>query len=329
MKDKLLGVLKRLAKNAAGTQVAKTICQCFERLDTKTDEALKGSLIEMLGEIGKDFSCEAQVLPTLWRGLMDFGSAILRRKSIDAIGEMYRWGEKPPENVIEALITLMRDSFLIVHLGAIRVIGDHPQWLSDWQAAECLELVGARLDYYSKAYREQLKSLCGAAITIGKRFARFDGYVFGLVIRVFPTGDEYSDRDILGDLVGLIDPDNPLAPKVALLIASHLSNYERNRSSDYQYDERRWLVQWLLGLSPSIYESVKKDLFAASKVVAQRDAWEACYLADLFSQRGDHDLEAEVLWLAAKPMQGEKQYARFSEVLHELEKVALANANTR
>jgi hypothetical protein len=329
MKGKLLSVLKRVAQNGTGTNIAKTICQCFECLDTKTDEDLKGSLMEMLGEIGKNFSCEALVLPTLWRGLMDFGSAILRRKSIDAIGEMYRWGPKPPENVVEALITLMRDSFLIVHLGAIRVVGDHPDWLGDRQAAECVELISARFDYYSKAYREQLKNLCEAAISIGRHFGRFDRYVFGLVIRVFPTGDEYSDRDILGDLVGLIDPDNPLAPKVALLIASHLSNYERNRNSDYQYDERRWLVQWLLGLSPSIYESVKKDLFAASKVVAQRDAWEACYLADLFSQRGDHDLEAEVLGLAAKPMQGEKQYARFSEVLHELEKVALANANTR
>jgi hypothetical protein len=48
------------------------------------EDGFKACCILLLGKMGTDYQLQPRVLPQIWHALMDYGSALVRAKAIDA-----------------------------------------------------------------------------------------------------------------------------------------------------------------------------------------------------------------------------------------------------
>ena len=77
----------------------------------------------LLGVLGRNFALRGRALPLLWRGLMDYESAWVRAKAIDAAVEMFSSSSSsPPENMVDIILVHLRDPKVVVHQAAWRAV---------------------------------------------------------------------------------------------------------------------------------------------------------------------------------------------------------------
>lgn len=324
-KQKLLDVIKKLAENGPAT-VGETVIRCFEGLDTKTNEDFKSAIVTLLGEIGKGYAFQPRVLPPLMKALMDYESQVIRATAIRSVEEMYRHAQSaPPKNLVDILILHLHDRYVIVHKAAIRALEWKGRWLSRSQTIEALNgMIGWLNTYRNDPY--YLDDLCQAIVQVAAYYPDLKSLVAKSVTRILPTNEQLVDEKLAESLTRYIQPDEPTAGVVARHIVWCLGHYYRDRYQDSRFSERVRMFEWLYQIPQAIYVRVKPALIEAAKQIAARDAFESCFLAGLFAQRGDYSEEENVLTDAADSLSGEKRYHSLRKKLLDLRAVAAANA---
>ena len=324
-KNEVLNCIKELVKYDP-INTGEAIINCYNHVDTKNHKYFKSSLVDLLGEIGKNYSMKPKILPFIMRALTDFESQLIRAKGIRAIEEMYRYGEsKPPKNVVDFLIISLEDQYTIIHKSVIQAFGWNSNWLNREQAIEALNVMIDWL-YTYKDQPYQFKDICEAVINVSRRWKDFQNIIFKQIDNLLPTNEKLVDESIIERMLYSIEPDDELVSIISVRqIAFCLGNYSRDHYNSYDDSRRLEMFQWLHKISYNVYLETKSDLLKSAKKLAEKDSWESCYFTSLFAQFGDYVLEREILEIALNSISGEKRYEQLKERLDTLNIVATAN----
>jgi hypothetical protein len=309
------------------SDVFDVVSGCLNQPAGYQANAFKACCVSLLGELGKDYLLRPRALPLIMRALMDYESAWVRATAIDATVEMFSYSTAhPPANVVDTIIVHLQDQYVAVHKAALKAVSWRPSWFDDEQALEVLNCLSAHLRVYrDDAY--QLDDICDAILGIGRRHEQFKRAALRLVGTVFPTGEELVDAKIAEELARFADPEEDIAPFVAKMVGTFLGRHDRDRHNYYGHSRRGRMFEWLHGLSPRGFQTAADSLLSSAMEVAQRDPWECCLFASLFSHFGAFYLEHNILAAAAEALPAEPRHAAFRSMLTQLAALAAGNAS--
>lgn len=95
---------------ARPSEVFDSVNGCLNQPFEHLEDGFKACCVSLLGEIGKNYLLRPLVLPLIWRGLMDYGSAWVRAKAIHATVEMFSYSSSsPPANLVDTIIVHLQD----------------------------------------------------------------------------------------------------------------------------------------------------------------------------------------------------------------------------
>lgn len=324
-KWKMQKCLEELCK-AKPSETFDSICDCLSQSSAHLEDDFKAFCMTLLGLLGRDFALRGRAMPLLWRGLMDYDSAWVRAKAIDAVVELFSSSPtSPPANLVDTLIVQLQDPYKVVHQAAWRAVSRRPDWFDRKQAYDALLLLGGYLiPYRNEEYR--LKEICPAILNIGRREHRLKLLALRMVEQVFPTGEMYVDQEIAECMVQFCDPSEKMAGLVAKNIGAYLARHDRDRVNNFGDRERILMFEWLHQLPIGTFQRIADDLLASAKEVAKRDHWEACYFASLFSHFHVFRYEQRVLKTAISAIPDEPRYERLRALLRTFAKTAAGNA---
>ena len=282
--------------------------------------------MSLLGELGKDYTLRPQVVPLLWRALMDYDSDWVRSQAIEATVEMFPYSaSSPPANMVDTIIVHLQDPKNVVHQAALRVVSRRPRWFDERQSFEALKC----LERHLQAYRNdkyQLDDICKGILSVSRRYERLKPFALRLVESIFPTDEYFVDAEIAEALIGFCEPDDENAVLVAKNISAHLASQDRDHYNSYEYSERLHMFEWLHRLPVETYQSVAEDLLASAKKIAERDVWESCHFASLFSHFQAFRYEQAVLESAVNSVPEEPRHETSRANLYQLAMIAAGNA---
>ena len=324
-KDRFQKCLAELCK-VKPSEAFDSICGCLNQPSAHLDDGFKACCVSLLGELGKDYTLRPQVVPLLWRALMDYDSDWVRSQAIEATVEMFPYSaSSPPANMVDTIIVHLQDPKNVVHQAALRVVSRRPRWFDERQSFEALKC----LEWHLHAYRNdkyQLDDICRGILSVSRRYERLKPFALRLVESIFPTGEYFVDAEIAEALTGFCEPDDENAVLVAKNISAHLASQDRDHYNSYKYSERLRMFEWLHRLPVETYQGVAEDLLASAKKMAERDVWESCYFASLFSHFQAFRHEQAVLETAINSLPEEPRHKKFRADLYQLAMVAAGNA---
>jgi hypothetical protein len=303
-----------------------TVSACLTQPGIYLTTEFKACCIALLGVLGKDYEVRPRALPLLMNALMDYESAWVRCKAIEATVEMFPSRDgPPPSNVVDTIVVHLQDPLVIVHRAALQAVSRHRSWFDSRQSVEVLSCLATHLRVY-RDDKHQLKDICEALLTIASRDGRLKAFALRMIESVFPTEEEYADADIAEELLRAFAPDERGAPRVARVLATFLGKYERDRYNSYADSRRDKMFEWLHELPCEHFEVVADDLLSSAKRLAARDAWECCHFASLFSHFGAFRAEREVIQIASRALPREPKFDSFRDDLDSLAAIAETNA---
>ena len=324
LKRLLEGCIKEIAK-AWPERLMDSVLKCFNSCDSRSQSDFKSSLVRIIGAIGSRYDCQPQVLPSLMKALMDYESVGVRAAGVEATEAMFRYSRAPPpSNVLDVLVLHLRDEYVAVHKTATRTLRGEGRHLNEQQAQEALVALRALAQAY-RAQPYELDDICDAVLAVSARSRTLRMLGLQIIAGVFPTKENLVDERILEALCGATAPGDDVAIYVARSVAWCLSNYERDRYNTYQYQDRARFFDWLLRIPQPVYDKVQTDLADSAYKLAERDPWEVCHFAALFSRFGDHDIEAEVLRRASGALSGRKSIDTLQRALNRIRRAGMAN----
>ena len=324
-KRQLQGCLEKLCRTKP-SEVFGSVFGCLQQPSAHLEDGFKACCVSLLGELGKDYLLQPRVLPLVWRALMDYGSTRVRANAIHATVEMFSSSTaSPPANLVDTIIVHLQDPKVVVHQAALRAVSWRSTWFDERQAIEALTCLNAHLRVYHDD-KYQLDDICGAILSIGRRDERLKLFALRMVRSIFPTGEEVVDATITEELIRFCEPSERIAGLVAKDIGTYLARYARDHYNHYGYSKRFRMFRWLHQLPVAAYQRVADDLLASAKQVAQRDAWEACHFASLFTHFRMFRYEQCVLEAVANALPDEPRQETFRTSLHQLAMIAAGNA---
>ena len=323
--QRLQTCLKKICK-AKPLEAFDLVSGCLNNPLEDLENGFKACCVSLLGELGRDYQLQPHILPLIWRALVDYGSAWVRAKAIQAAGEMFSSSTaSPPANLVDTIIVHLQDPKVVVHQAALRTVSRHPSWFDEKQSFEVLKCLNAHLHVY-RDEKYQLDDICHGILRIGYRNGHLKLFALRMVKSVFPTGEKLVDVKIAEELIRYCKPDDEYATLIAKDIGVHLASHDRDHYNDYAYSERLRMFEWLQQLPKVTYQRVTDHLLASARELAKRDAWEACHFASLFTHYRMFQYEQSVLETVANALPEEPRHETFRTSLHKLAMIAAGNA---
>ena len=323
-KQRLLTCLKNICK-AKPSEAFDIVSGCLNNPLEDLEDGFKVGCVSLLGELGKDYRLQPRVLPLIWRMLMDYDSAWVRSQAIDAIVEMFSSSTaSPPANMVDIIIIHLQDPKVVVHQNALRAVSRCPSWFNESQSIEILNCLAQHLKAYSDD-KYQLDDICDAILRISCQNGHFKLFALRMVESVFPTEEEHVDAKIAEQLIWFYEPDDVNAALVAKDIGTYLAIHDRDHYNYYGYSKRLRMFEWLHKLPEETYKNAADDLLASARKMAERDAWETCHFASLFSHFRMFRHEQSILEAIANALPEEPRYESFRTSLYQLAILAAGN----
>lgn len=318
--------LKELCR-AKPTETSEVVFDCLKQPSANPENEFRAFCMTLLGILGRNFALRGRVLPLIWHGLMDYESAWVRAKAIDAAVEMFSSSSSsPPANMVDIILVHLRDPKVVVHQAAWRAVSWRPSWFDQKQAHEALSYLGGYLHPYNDE-KYHLKDICDAILNIGRREQHLKVSALRVVTSVFPTGEKHVDRTIVENMIRICEPSEKIAWLIARHIGTFLARYGRDRFNDYRRSERLRMFEWLHLLPTATFQRIADDLLVSAKRVAKRDHWEVCYFASLFSHFRDFRCEQIILDTAIDALSEEPRDQRSRSRLKQFARTAAGNAS--
>ena len=308
------------------SEVFESVCDCLDQPSAHLEDGFKACCVSLLGVLGKDYTLRPQVLPLIWRGLMDYDSDWVRSRAIKATVEMFSSpASSPPANMVDTIIVHLQDPKIVVHKAALQAVLQRPKWFDERQSIEVLECLAGHLQVY-RDDTYQLEDICRGILSVSRRYERLKPFALHLVESIFPTDESFVDAEIAEALIGFCERDDENAALVAKNIGTHLANHDRDRYNDYGLSKRFRMFKWLHQLPKETYQRVADDLLTSARRIAKRDDWESCHFASLFSHFQAFRHEQAVLEIAVNSLPEEPRHEKFRANLHQLAMIAAGNA---
>ena len=313
--------------NIKPSETFDSIYDCLSQASAHLEDGFKAFCVTLLGVLGRNFALRGRVLPLIWRGLMDYESAWVRAKAIDAAVEVFSSPtSSPPAHMVDIILVHLRDEKVVVHQAAWRAVAQRLSWFDPKQAHEALILLWGYLSpYHDDKY--QLEKICLAILNIGRHEQSLKLLALRTVEQVFPTWEEHVDQKIADSMVRFCDPNEKIAGLVAKNIGVYLARHDRDRVNNFRDRERKLMFEWLHQLPTGTFQRVADDLLVSAKEVAKRDHWEACYFASLFSHFRAFRYEQSVLETAVSALPVEQRNENLRALLQSFAKTATGNAS--
>lgn len=288
-KHKIVKCLEELCKSRP-REVFDSVYGCLSQPSPQLGADFRGTAVSLLGELGNTFGLQARALPILMRELMNYGSAWVRAKAIDSATKMFY--SPPPTNVVDTIIVHLQDPKIVVHQAAVRAVDRRSGWFDASHAEEAVDCLAALVFAY-RTDPYELEHICEAAIAMANRHPGLKKYALAIVESVFPTKQEYVDKKIVEELVHMTKPNERIAARVAVHVATHLAMFDRDR---YNGDrDRDQMAVWMHELPTSTVTSIADNLLEQATQLASRDFWESWQFASLFAKNGLLAHEQKVL----------------------------------
>jgi hypothetical protein len=324
-KQRLQKCLKELCE-ARPSEVVDSVSGCLSQPLEDLEDGFKACCVSLLGKIGKDYQLQPRVLPQIWRALMDYGSALVRARAIDATVEMFSYSSgSPPANLVDTIIVHLRDPKVVVHKAALRAVSRCPRWFDERQSDEVLTCLSSHLHAY-RDDKYQLDDICEGILAISRHHERLKVSALRMVKSIFPTGEELVDSKIAENLMWFCKPGERISWLVAKEIATYLGLHQPDRLNSYRYSPRERMFECLHELPAGAYQRAAEDLLSSARRLAERDAWESCHFASLFAHYRAFRYEQIVLETTANALPEEPRHESFRGGLRQLAMVAAGNA---
>ena len=321
LKQSVVKCLEELCK-AKPREVFDLVHGCLVEPNSQIGEDFRGAAIALLGELGSHFDLQQRALPILMRELMNYESAWARAKAIYATIEMFY--SQPPTDVVDTILIHMQDRKVVVHKAAVRAIDSRPSWFSEMQAFEALKWLTAHANaYLSDPY--ELEHICEAAMALASRHDGLKRYALALVESVFPAKERHLNKKIAIELRRIIGPQNELAPRVAIHLATFIAMHGRDRYNTYEFSDRDRIFKWLFELPCATIALISDQLLTQATKLAKRDFWESWHFASLFANSGLYSHERRVLEVIRDSYPPEPKFDEQREVVTAL--IALVSFN--
>ncbi len=308
------------------SEAFESVCGCLDQPSAHLEDGFKACCVSLLGVLGKDYTLRPQVLPLIWRGLMDYDSDWVRSRAIKATVEMFSYSTvSPPANMVDTILVYLQDSKVVVHQAALQAVLQRPKWFDERQSIEVLECLAGHLQVYRDDIY-QLEDICRGILSVSRRYERLKPFALRLVESIFPIDESFVDAEIAEALIRFCEPDDENAALVAKNIGAYLANHDRDRYNNYRYSKRFRMFEWLHQLPKETYQRVADNLLTSARRIAKRDDWESCHFASLFSHFQAFRHEQVVLETAINSLPEEPRHEKFRTNLHQLAMIAAGNA---
>jgi hypothetical protein len=313
--------------------VIDDLIQIYQSSKGKQSDPLRFFLINLLGHAGHNAALRSLVLPEIWSALMDFTSQVSRRSAIDALIKIFgRSKAHLPENIIQALIVLLNDEYVIVHRSAIKAIREFARDFPEKHAIEAYQIILNWFATYAKEERmtqnpynidEIYPPLIRFAVIFPKLFRR---PTLLYLCAVFPVKEYFVAKKLLEALVSFVRPKDTDAQLVVKLVLWYLVEFPRDRYNSYRNSERRSLFAWIAQVPPETILNLEKEFVESATKLAKSDPYESVRFAAFFSANQRHDLEALTLNTAFDAIPDTKREEPLKNLLQRLYNFAEANS---
>jgi hypothetical protein len=304
-------------------RLADTLIGSFANLDSKSHYAFKGQVTRLLGVLGKQYDFLPRVVPSLWSALMDSSSAVVRSRGIEAFGECFGHSRQaPPSDVVDVLVLHLNDPYIAVHQAAVRVVGDHPAWLTEEQAVQALQRLDNLLRTYKSERLHELGDIADALLDVSRRVPRARRWAVDRVLSIIPSGVQWLDEQLIERLTRSVRPTEPAAPAVAQAILQWIGT-DGGDADDYR-DRLNEAFSWLHSLPPGLFWQVRPLVIEQAHTSA-KDRRRAVYFASLFAAYEDYEGEREVLTLARSHLPTGRRFAGLVSTMEKLADAASRN----
>lgn len=316
--------LERVVGERPGETVA-TLIASYERLDTKTHERFKATVLTLLGKAGGHAECLPLVLPSLWRGLVAFDSVLLRGVAVQAVTECFRHTRaKPPADMVDILLVHLRDSYLLVHQSVIDGLTWHTEWLGDEQVPDVLNTVAGWAASYKQSGRaHDLERPVELALSLSRRLPASRPGIVSWLADLLPNDAGIFDRTLLDEFVRGVSPRERGAGAVTVRLGEWLG---RQVQRPFDLDDRRveWFV-WLHRLRRTEFRSAEASLRAAALQAATHNPPVAVLFAGVFAAFDRFATEREILAAARATLPDGRLHGRNVQALTAFHAAAEAN----
>lgn len=307
--------------------VFQAVADCLNQPLDQMNEGFKVSCVSVIGEVAAKYETRPRALPYIWKALMDYGSPSTRAQAIEATANIFGNGISPPPNLAEMVLISLNDQYVVVHQAALRAVTQHPRWFSESQTPDLLASLKVLLDAYEpKKYL--VHDICHAIMRVARTDHKYKAFALRTVENVFPTGEEFIDRDIVLRMIRFCEPTEVIAGIVAKCVAVYLGEHKRDSFNDFSLSQREQMLAWLRRLPIATYRRVSDDLLTCALKAAQGDdVWVACSFAGVFTHFTDFQREHDVLETAFRAIPDEPRRAEQRTLVQRLTEAAAGNAS--
>ncbi len=299
--QKTLGALSELNPSLVWNRVKEIV----PNLDSKVPhlELYKAELTALYGDLGKEHSLLPEVVPELFKLLMDFDSVLVRGAAIKAVGELVDHDANSlPQNMLDILIVYLLDTYVYIHQSAALAI-EHVRPSNEGEAAEIARRLMALDRTYDKDpyFRQELRR---GLIRITRRYPDLlTKMTLPVIIEHCRIEEPLLADDALRDFRYLLD-DLPSWCEFyfAREALTFLGRSERERFNSEEHTERYSLLLALYDCSKKAIQQNLTVLQTAARAKGKDDPWDALRLAQLLSKLEMHQ-EASQLAAEIRTMQ--------------------------
>ena len=307
--------------------VFQAVADCLDQPLDEMNEDFKVSCVSILAKVAAKYEIRPKALPYVWKALMDYGSPSTRAQAIETTANMFGNGISPPPNLAEMVLISLNDQYVVVHQAALRVVARRPHWFSVGQVRDLLVRLAALLDAYQpKKYL--VNDICHAIFAVARKDPRYKTSALQLVENVFPTGEEFIDRDIVLRMIRFCEPTEASAGVCAKCVAVYLGEHQRDTLNNFGHSKREQMLAWLRQLSIATFRRVSDDILThALKATERDDVWAACSFAGVFAHFMDFQRERDVLETALRAIPDEPRRAEQRALVQRLKDASATNAS--
>jgi hypothetical protein len=281
--QKALGALCQMSPRAVWNRLRELV----PNLDSKTSHLAlyKAHLTTLYGDLGTEHSLLPEVIPDLFKLLMDFDSVVVRGAAVEAAGKILEHDSNAlPQNMLEMLIIYLNDTYVYVHKCAARAIR-HLRTSNEEEATN----IAYRLMILDRAYEKDPYFRQELRQALLRTTRRYPNLLIKMTVPVIIEHGRLEEPmladDALRDFMYLLED---LPPRCEFYFAREVLTFigrsERERFNSEEHTDRYRLLLALYDCSKQTIQLNLAAIQTAARAKAKDDPWDALRLAQLLSK---------------------------------------------
>lgn len=281
--QKALGALSEMSPRTVWNRLKELV----PNLESKVPhlELYKAELTILYGNLGKEYSLLPEVIPELFKLLMDFDSVLVRGAAIKAAGKLLEHDSNAlPQNMLDMLIIYLSDTYVYIHKSAARAI-EHVRPSTEEEATD----IAWRLMVLDRTYdkdpyfRQELRR---ALLRTTRRYSNLlVKMTVPVIIEHCRVEEPLLADDSLRDFSHLLkDLPSWCEYYFAREVLTFFGRSQRERFNSEDHTERYRLLLALYDCSKQTIHRNLAVLQTAARTKAKDDPWDALRLAQVLSK---------------------------------------------